>query len=213
MHFTASQGYSPPFRPIQDYSRIKCFSCGQFGHTQARCPKPDSTLPYNPASWNMHSDNQQHQRTTTGKLYLDWDLTHTGLTALHQGSISPSPPDHALRNSTRNSDIIDTILETDTDNRNSFLFLNQNDIKSTSKFTPPTLGDSTVPDLPISETTFGKDSELQRYRPTYRLTGRNLWILNIWRIASCKFRQRDTGSLRDGSATIRWSFWLTRDLR
>ena len=58
---TPSQGYHPPFRPGRDFSRIKCFSCGQFGHTQARCPKPDSTLPYKPAGWNMQSDNQQHQ--------------------------------------------------------------------------------------------------------------------------------------------------------
>ena len=55
------QGYRPPFRPGRDFSRIKCFSCGQFGHTQARCPRPDSSLPYKPAGWNMKSDNQQHQ--------------------------------------------------------------------------------------------------------------------------------------------------------
>ena len=34
--FTPNQGYRPPFRPVRDYSRIKCFSCGRFGHTQAR---------------------------------------------------------------------------------------------------------------------------------------------------------------------------------
>ena len=59
--FTPGQGYHPPFRSGRDFSRIKCFSCGQFGHTQARCPRPDSSLPYKPASWNMQSDNQQHQ--------------------------------------------------------------------------------------------------------------------------------------------------------
>ena len=59
--FTPSQGYRPPFRPCRDFSRIKCFSCGQFGHTQVRCPKPDLTLPYKLAGWNMQSDNQQHQ--------------------------------------------------------------------------------------------------------------------------------------------------------
>ena len=58
---TPGQGYRPPFRPGCDFCRIKCFSCGQFGHTQARCPKPDTTLPYKPAGWNMQSDNQQHQ--------------------------------------------------------------------------------------------------------------------------------------------------------
>ena len=34
--------YRAPFRP-RDYSRTKCFSCGQLGHTQVRCPKPDVT--------------------------------------------------------------------------------------------------------------------------------------------------------------------------
>ena len=51
--FTPSQGYRPPFWPGRDFSRIKCFSCGQFRHTQARCPKSYSTLPYKPAGWNM----------------------------------------------------------------------------------------------------------------------------------------------------------------
>ena len=45
--FTPGQGYRPPFRPGRDFFRIKCLSCGQFGHTQARCPMPDSFLPYN----------------------------------------------------------------------------------------------------------------------------------------------------------------------
>ena len=40
--------YRAPFRP-RDYSRTKCFSCGQLGHTQVRCPKPDSSLPFRPS--------------------------------------------------------------------------------------------------------------------------------------------------------------------
>ena len=59
--FTPGKGYHPPFRSGRYFSRVKCYSCGQFGHTQARCPKPDSTLPYKPAGWNMQSDGQQHQ--------------------------------------------------------------------------------------------------------------------------------------------------------
>ena len=43
-----NKGYRAPFRP-RDYSRTKCFSCGQLGHTQVRCPKPDSSLPFRPS--------------------------------------------------------------------------------------------------------------------------------------------------------------------
>ena len=43
--FTPGQGCHTPIRSGHDFSGIKRFSCGQLGHTQARCPKPDSTLP------------------------------------------------------------------------------------------------------------------------------------------------------------------------
>ena len=57
--FASGQGYRTPIRSGRDFSWIKCFSCGQMGHTQARCPKPDSMLPYKPADRNMQSDSQQ----------------------------------------------------------------------------------------------------------------------------------------------------------
>ena len=50
------QGYRTPFRPGRDYSKIKCFTWGNMRRTQARCPKPDSTLPFKPDGWNVQSD-------------------------------------------------------------------------------------------------------------------------------------------------------------
>ena len=52
--------YRAPFRP-RDYSRTKCFSCGQLGHTQVRCPKPDSSLPFRPDGWVDRSDGPQRR--------------------------------------------------------------------------------------------------------------------------------------------------------
>ena len=45
----------------RDYSRTKCFSCGQLGHTQVRCPKPDSSLPFRPSGWIDRSDGPQRR--------------------------------------------------------------------------------------------------------------------------------------------------------
>ena len=42
--FPSGQGYRQQGR---DFSKIKCFSCGQMGHMH-RCPKPDATLPFKP---------------------------------------------------------------------------------------------------------------------------------------------------------------------
>ena len=52
--------YRAPFRP-RDYSRTKCFSFGQLGHTQVRCPKPDSSLPFRPDRWIDRSDGPQRR--------------------------------------------------------------------------------------------------------------------------------------------------------
>ena len=53
-----NRGFRPPARTGRDYSRIKCFSCGEFGHMQSRCQRPVSTLPFKPAGWNLQSDNR-----------------------------------------------------------------------------------------------------------------------------------------------------------
>ena len=38
------RGFRPQQRTGRDYSKFRCFSCGQFGHMQTRCPKPDREI-------------------------------------------------------------------------------------------------------------------------------------------------------------------------
>ena len=54
-------------RTGRDYSKFRCFSCGQFGHMQTRCPKPDASLSYKPAGWFLQSEGngQRDQRNRT----------------------------------------------------------------------------------------------------------------------------------------------------
>ena len=46
-----NRGSAPRHGPGRDYSKVKCFSCGQFGHMQSRCPRPDASLPFKSAGW------------------------------------------------------------------------------------------------------------------------------------------------------------------
>ena len=61
---TPNRDYRAPFKP-RDYSRTKCFSCGQLGHTQVRCPKPDSSLPFRPSGWVDRSDGPRRNSGTS----------------------------------------------------------------------------------------------------------------------------------------------------
>ena len=56
-----NRGFRPQMRTGRDYSRIKCFSCGQFGHMRTRCPQLDASLPFRPAGWHLQSDNHQQR--------------------------------------------------------------------------------------------------------------------------------------------------------
>ena len=56
-----NRGFRPQSRTGRDYSRFKCFSCGQFGHMRTRCPQPDASLPFRPAGWYLQSDNRQQR--------------------------------------------------------------------------------------------------------------------------------------------------------
>ena len=50
------RGFRSQPRTGRDYSKFRCFSCGQFGHMQSRCPKPDASLPFKPAGWFLQSE-------------------------------------------------------------------------------------------------------------------------------------------------------------
>ena len=54
-------GFRPTGRTGRDLSRIKCFSCGEFGHMQSRCQKPDASLPFRPPGWHLQSDSRPLQ--------------------------------------------------------------------------------------------------------------------------------------------------------
>ena len=56
-----NRGFCSQTRTGRDYSKIKCFSCGQFGHMQSRCPRPDASLQFKPAGWYLQSDNRQQR--------------------------------------------------------------------------------------------------------------------------------------------------------
>ena len=87
-----NRGFRSQPRTGCDYSKFKCFSCGQFGHMQSRCPNPDASLPFKPAGWFLQSEGNQteRRRKSDGKLPLDRDLTHTGLRVHHSTPIHPS---------------------------------------------------------------------------------------------------------------------------
>ena len=52
------RGFRPTGRTGRDLSRIKCFSCGEFGHMQSRCQKLDASLPFRPPGWHLQSDSR-----------------------------------------------------------------------------------------------------------------------------------------------------------
>ena len=52
------RGFRPTGRTGWDLLRVKCFSCGEFGHMQNRCQRPDASLPFRPPGWHLQFDNR-----------------------------------------------------------------------------------------------------------------------------------------------------------
>ena len=57
------RGFHSQTHTGRDYSKVKCFSCGQFGQMQARCPQPDASLPFKLAGWYLQSEGRQQRET------------------------------------------------------------------------------------------------------------------------------------------------------
>ena len=81
-----NRGFRSQARTGRDYSRIKCFSCGEFGHMQSHCPRPDTSLPFRPPCWQLKSDNRPQRDGNNHQ----GNLTHTGLCVLHSTPMSSS---------------------------------------------------------------------------------------------------------------------------
>ena len=124
--------FRPQMRAGWDYSKVKCFSCGQFGHMQSCCPRPDAPLPFKPTGWYLQSDSRQQKDgdTPPGKLCLDWDLTHTGLYALHSAPILTSLVTSSPDSSSPNSGIINTHHSTTTDTEKGASMVDQGPVET-----------------------------------------------------------------------------------
>ena len=57
------------------------------GHTQARCPKANSSLPFRPVGWTTATQ----RRISTGKQNIGRDLTRIGLYVIDSDDASSSP--------------------------------------------------------------------------------------------------------------------------
>ena len=75
-HVGQDRGFRSQPRTGRDYSKFWCFSCGQFGYMQSRCP--------------VRRKRTERWKKSDGKLTLDRDLTHPGLHVHNSTIIHPS---------------------------------------------------------------------------------------------------------------------------
>ena len=62
--FSPGQGYCPPSGQAATFLGSSASAAVNLDILRLVAPKPDSTLPYKPAGWNVQSDSQQHQNIT-----------------------------------------------------------------------------------------------------------------------------------------------------
>ena len=100
-----NRGFHPQTRTSRDYSRIKCFSCGQFGHMRTCCPQPE-----HPYCSNLRVGNSSPIIVNNGRAIINRETPHrpgphTGLHSLHlnptpssciKSNSSQSPPDTSI---------------------------------------------------------------------------------------------------------------------
>ena len=160
---------------------------------QARCPKPDSRLPFNHRAGTCsrminNSRTPIPHRETPFRPHPNWSECHTsGLRFIITLWLDP----YIRKSSTL---IIKVILSS------GILFCSWIGILRTRPV-PPELK-LLIIWLYLTRRT---PNQWKLHRPVHWWTGRTLHIRITWMIRSCRSRALDTGSWRDGSAIIRWS--------
>ena len=103
------QGYCASFRPGRNYSKIKCFSCGQMGHTQARCPKPNST--HRETKYRPGPDPHWPTRHRLGPRFIitvisDLHSEYSSASTYRGGSTTTSTTGHSVQLASPEADIL-----------------------------------------------------------------------------------------------------------
>ena len=61
--YNQDRGFCSQTRTCRDYSKVKCYSCGQLEHMQSCCPRPDTILSFKPTGWYLQSEGRQTSPT------------------------------------------------------------------------------------------------------------------------------------------------------
>ena len=168
-----NHGFRPPARTGRDYSRIKCFSCGEFGHMQSRCQRPDSSLPFKPPGWHLQSDNQPPRdgNNSQGNSPIDRDITHTGLYMLHSAPLSSSYITSTSTAQSKDIVIIHTHPQSKTCTETCASFMDRQDMESEEVFSQ---------DAEEQRSSADMDQDTDRSHTTIRPVGRSVdWSVSV----------------------------------